>query len=199
MIADQDIIIVDHMRRDLSVAERLYLPQIAAGLSVTLRHLFRFDSVRSRRTELLFFMTPHVIRTPEEAERMADGLLELINLERVSAVQPLPPVSHSPILSDIASSYACRMIEGDFFGHRDPDTGRSPGQRAIAGKYRFFAVGENLAAGLETPAEVMRVWMESPSHRRIILDPTWEEAGVGVRAGGAHGVYWVLEFGDPID
>ena len=43
MIADQDIIIVDHMRRDLSVAERLYLPQIAAGLSVTLRHLFRFD------------------------------------------------------------------------------------------------------------------------------------------------------------
>ena len=141
----------------------------------------------------------YVCLGPEEAERMADGLLELINLERVSAGQPLPPVSHSPILSDIASSYACRMIEGDFFGHRDPDTGRSPGQRAIAGKYRFFAVGENLAAGLETPAEVMRVWMESPSHRRIILDPTWEEAGVGVRAGGAHGVYWVLEFGDPID
>ncbi|HUU84516.1 MAG TPA: NADH-quinone oxidoreductase subunit I [Phycisphaerae bacterium] len=39
MIADDDIIIVDEMRRDLSMTERLYLPQIAQGLSVTFRRM----------------------------------------------------------------------------------------------------------------------------------------------------------------
>ncbi len=33
MIRDTDIIIVDDQRRDLSLAERFYLPQIGQGLS----------------------------------------------------------------------------------------------------------------------------------------------------------------------
>ena len=39
MVADDDIIIVDEKRRDLSTIERFYLPQIAQGLNVTRRHL----------------------------------------------------------------------------------------------------------------------------------------------------------------
>ncbi len=35
-----------------------------------LKHLFRFDSVSERRTELLIILTPHVIRSVEDAERM---------------------------------------------------------------------------------------------------------------------------------
>lgn len=40
MVAEEDIILVDDKRRDLTAAERFYLPQIGQGLSVTLRHLF---------------------------------------------------------------------------------------------------------------------------------------------------------------
>ncbi len=40
MITEDDIIIVDDMRRDMSLTERFYLPQIAQGLSVTLRRMF---------------------------------------------------------------------------------------------------------------------------------------------------------------
>ncbi|MGB2984675.1 MAG: CAP domain-containing protein [Phycisphaerae bacterium] len=133
--------------------------------------------------------------TPEEADRMADQALQLVNLER--AERDLQPVVVHPSLTDIAKDYACRMVEEEFFGHRDPITGHGPAERAVAGKYTFYAIGENLAAGQETAAEVMKVWMESPPHRAIILDPGWKEVGIAVRAGGEHSVYWVQEFGDP--
>jgi uncharacterized protein YkwD len=132
---------------------------------------------------------------PEEADRLADQVLQLINLERASA--DLPPVVINPKLAKIAGDYACRMVEERFFGHEDPINGRGPGNRAISGKYAFHAIGENLAAGQQTPAEVMKVWMESSAHRAVILDDRWREVGVAVREGGEYGVYWVQEFGDP--
>jgi uncharacterized protein YkwD len=133
--------------------------------------------------------------TPEEAERMADQVLQFVNLER--AERDLQPVVVNPGLKTIAENYACRMVEAGFFGHQDLDTGDGPAERAIAGKYTFYAIGENLAAGQETPTDVMKVWMESPAHREIILDPDWKEVGIAVRGGGQHSIYWVQEFGDP--
>ena len=135
--------------------------------------------------------------TLEEADRMADQVLQLVNLERAEA--DVPPVVRNPALGRIADDYACRMIAEQFFGHTDPVTGYGPGDRAIVGKYNFYAIGENLAAGQETAAEVMRVWMESPSHREIILDEKWIEVGISVRAGGEYAIYWVQEFGAPAD
>ena len=135
--------------------------------------------------------------TVDEADRLADQVLQLVNLERAAA--NLSPVVGDPKLERIAGDYACRMIEKEFFGHRDPETGRGPGDRAVAGKYAFYSVGENLAAGQESAADVMKVWMESPSHREIILDPSWKEIGIAVRGGGEYVLYWVVEFGDPAD
>ncbi len=128
---------------------------------------------------------------------MADQVLQLVNLERAEA--ELPPVVLNPTLARVADDYACRMVVEEFFGHTDPLTGRGPGDRAVAGKYHFYAIGENLAAGQETAAEVMRVWMDSPAHRAIILDARWMEVGIAVRTGGEYAIYWVQEFGTPAD
>lgn len=135
--------------------------------------------------------------SPEDAIRLEDQAFQLVNLERAEA--GLPPVVIDPALQKIAAGYACRMIEEGFFGHRDPASGYGPGERAMIGKYSFFAVGENLAAGQETAADVMRVWMESPSHKAIILDDRWSELGMAVRLGGLYSIYWVQVFGDPTD
>lgn len=135
--------------------------------------------------------------TAEDADRMADQVLQLVNLERSTI--GLAPVVDNDRLNQVASDYVCLMIEEGFFGHLDPVTGRSPGDRAMAGKYSFYAIGENLAAGQQSAAEVMRVWMESPSHKAIILDQRWQHIGISVRLGGEHGIYWVQEFGDPAD
>ena len=133
--------------------------------------------------------------SPEDAHRLGDQVLELVNLER--AERDLQPVVANAALAKIAEDYACRMIEAGFFGHRDPLNGHGALERAAAAKYKFYAIGENLAAGPQTSAEVMKAWMESPSHRDIILDPSWREVGIAVRTGGEYAVYWVQEFGDP--
>ncbi|MEK6675692.1 MAG: CAP domain-containing protein [Planctomycetota bacterium] len=134
---------------------------------------------------------------PEDAARLADQVLQYVNLERVA--EGLPPVVMNSTLEDIAGDYACRMVDEGFFDHRDPGTGAGPAQRALDGEYLFYAIGENLAAGQQTPVEVMNVWMESDAHRGIILDPKWEEIGIAVRTGGAYAVYWVQEFGQPAE
>ena len=134
---------------------------------------------------------------PEDQEKMADQVLQLVNLERAEA--DLPPVARNMALEHIADDYACHMIADNFFGHSDPITGHGPGDRAVVGKYSFYAIGENLAAGQQTPAEVMKVWMDSPSHRDIILDPKWTEVGIAARVGGEYSIYWVQEFGAPAD
>ena len=97
----------------------------------------------------------------------------------------------------IAENYACRLIEGGFFGHEDPLNGYGALERAATAKYMFYAIGENLAAGPQTSAEVMKAWMDSPPHRDLILDPSWREIGIAVRNGGEYSIYWVQEFGDP--
>lgn len=135
--------------------------------------------------------------TPEDSKRMADQVIQLVNLERASADMNLSPVVVNDRLMSITGEYACRLIEADFFAHHDPESGRGPKDRAVAGKYAFYAVGENLAAGPETPAEVMQSWMDSPPHREVILDPKWTEIGIGVRDGGRYSTYWVLLLGDP--
>ncbi|MCO6436192.1 MAG: CAP domain-containing protein [Phycisphaerae bacterium] len=134
---------------------------------------------------------------PEDEDVLADQVLQLVNLERAGAGKS--PVVFDPVLTDVADVYACRMADEGFFGHYDPVTGHGPADRAVAGKYRFYSVGENLAAGQRTPAEVVRVWMESPAHRDVILDNRWQDVGVAVRYGGQHGIYWVLEFGEPLE
>ncbi|MFQ5495306.1 MAG: CAP domain-containing protein [Phycisphaerae bacterium] len=133
--------------------------------------------------------------TPDDADRLVDQTLQLVNLER--AERALPPVVVNARLQKIAEDYACRMVELGFFGHTDPFTGDKQQERALAGKYWYYALGENLAAGSSTAADVMKRWMESPRHRDVILDPTWKEIGIGVRAGSDGQIHWVQQFGDP--
>lgn len=135
--------------------------------------------------------------SPEDADRLAEQAIELINLER--SLYDLAPVSAHSSLKRIADDHACRMIEDGFFGHRDPATGRGPGERAVVGRYRFRAVGENLASGPTSAAEVVRLWMQSPSHRSVILDPRWVDLGMAVRANDEGTYYWVQEFGEPVE
>ena len=58
------------------------------------------------------------------------------------------------------------------------------------------AFGENLAAGQNSPTNVMNSWMNSTGHRSNILDKDYVCVGVGcVMIDGGYFIYWAQEFG----
>jgi uncharacterized protein YkwD len=77
------------------------------------------------------------------------------------------------------------MSNEGYFEHEDPKTGKNPvwkvvslcvrAKRAGAGA----PAGENLAKGIDTPENIHRALMQSPTHRKNILDPRFNHVGVG--------------------
>lgn len=131
-----------------------------------------------------------------DEDRLIADMLERVNRERQR--RNLSPVKRNDTLDRIAEFYACRLIDGGFFSHEDPDDHSKIDSRAGDFGYAFRKIGENLGAGQYSVEQVMREWMRSPGHRANILDPEFTEVGLAVRVGGEHGVYWVQEFGRPL-
>ena len=57
--------------------------------------------------------------------------------------------------------------------------------------------GENVAAGFNSPQDVMTAWMGSPDHRANILNPHYTDIGVGCSYSKSHVAYWTQDFGSP--
>lgn len=68
-------------------------------------------------------------------------------------------------------------------------------QRIRNAGYTGSPVGENIAWGQRSPAEVMTSWLNSAGHRANILDSRYRNIGVGcvIDAGGAY--WWTQNFG----
>ena len=88
------------------------------------------------------------------------------------------------------------MIQRDYFAHVDPE-GQGPDVRVSATEYRFRAVGENIAAGAQTPSAVVDGWMNSDGHCRNIMQGVFEELGVGYveATTGPFKHFWTQVFG----
>jgi uncharacterized protein YkwD len=63
--------------------------------------------------------------------------------------------------------------------------------------YTWRTVGENIASGPTTAAEVMAGWLASPGHCENIMSPRFTEMGIGwvVDPRSESGVYWAQVFG----
>ncbi|MER6359061.1 CAP domain-containing protein [Streptomyces sp. NPDC001634] len=124
--------------------------------------------------------------------RTADEVIALTNAERAAA--GLPPLAGDPLLTAAAQAHSADMVARAFYAHTSPD-GREPWDRAAAAGSRHRTVGENIACGQRSPAEVVRGWMDSPGHRANILKPAFTHMGVGFAGGGRAGTYWTQLFG----
>jgi uncharacterized protein YkwD len=95
-----------------------------------------------------------------------------------------------------ARFHARAMAEQDFFDHDDL-AGRTPFDRIRAAGYRGCAMGENIAAGYQTPQEVVDNWMDSAGHCANILTNSFGYLGVGyaVSDESIFGYFWVQNFG----
>lgn len=87
--------------------------------------------------------------------------------------------------------HSIEMLRHDYLGHEAPD-GRSFARRIrdrLPAERR--GVGEVLAwrtsgAGTRNPQTIVRMWLESPPHRSVILDRSVRRIGVGRITGRLH-------------
>ena len=110
-----------------------------------------------------------------------DQLLYMINGERARA--GVAPLSLRTGVADVAREWAATMAGDRVLRHR-PDLGAALNRRGVS----YRTAGEVVGSGGHV-SDVHRGFMGSPSHRAILLSPSYSEVGVGVTASG--GVVWV--------
>ena len=113
------------------------------------------------------------------------------------SMPPAPPVAPNSQLQAAARAHSRDMATRNFFDHSNPD-GRDPSDRARSAGYNSTFVGENIAAGQTTPAEVVQAWIKSPGHCVNMMDPRYKVLGVGYffeGQGDEFHHYWTQDFG----
>ena len=116
-------------------------------------------------------------------------VLEEVNDERED--YGLTPLVLSQALTDSAQLRSAELIQQ--FSHTRPDG--SDCFTALTKSY--WSTGENIAAGQDSPDDVMDAWMNSTGHRANILKESFNKLGVGYTYSGnsTYQHYWVQMFG----
>ncbi len=125
---------------------------------------------------------------PISGDDEAAAVVAATNAERADA--GCGPLQTDSRLTAAAQGHAEDMATGGFFSHTSED-GREFDDRIRAAGHPAPG-GENIAAGQDGAAEVVDAWMNSPGHRRNILDCDFVSIGVGF---DARGNQWVQNFG----
>jgi hypothetical protein len=106
-----------------------------------------------------------------------------------------PVLVHAAELTQAALRHSNDMAGNIFVSHTGSD-GSGVGQRLEDACYKWRAHGEIIAAGYETPGEVIAGWKKSSAHMNIILSEMFAEFGAGYAynaIGDDH--YWTVDFG----
>ena len=141
---------------------------------------------------LLTAMPVMACTSPPDAGALAQKLLHQINAERMR--YGLQRFKMSSKLGQVARMHACDNARQNRLSHFGTD-GSSPGARIFRAGYRFDIVTENVAIGYRTPAQVLKAWLHSSSHRKNILEPKTDELGLAVAMGRDGRRHWVMNGG----
>jgi len=127
-------------------------------------------------------------------------VLRLTNDERTK--QGLSALAPDSKLHDVAQAHSDDMLTDDYFSH-DDQSGCSSSCRATNAGYRWKAIGENIymMSGYkmtpeQTAAMMVDGWMNSPGHRKNILNESFTESGVGLAVDGKS-IYVTSMYGKP--
>ena len=116
-----------------------------------------------------------------------EAILHYTNAIRVS--HGLRPVSHNRELDHIAQDWANRMRDENNLHHRPQHWNAYPAH--------IPAGGENILQAWDdySSYQLVKLWYESPGHRKILLDPKAKTLGIGVATQPNGKLYAVQNFG----
>lgn len=175
-------------QRLIAVAEPLntaLTPIFEEALAKALDRLVPADPEPAGRTAL-----PFTVETPEPRPALEAEMLERVNRERAAA--GVAPLQSDPALTEVARKHSADMFARRYFSHDTPEH-KSPFDRMREAKLSFLIAGENLALA---PSVRMahKGLMNSPGHRRNILNPRFRRIGIGIMDGGVHGLMVTQSF-----
>jgi len=122
---------------------------------------------------------------------------DLTNTER--ARHSVSTLTRNVLLDEAARLKAEHMAAEGYFSHYSPG-GISPWFWFDRVGYLYAHAGENLAVHFFDSAEVVKAWMNSPTHKANIVNNVYTEIGIGVARGRHEGfdtIFVVQLFGTP--
>ena len=126
--------------------------------------------------------SPGALSSNERRPALEHDLLREVN--RVRAARSLPRLEPAAGLHRAATEHSRALLEAGTFDHQSPD-GTTFEQRVLryypSRGWRSWSVGETLLATSERldARLIVAKWLESRTHRTIVLSPTWREVGIG--------------------
>ncbi len=125
----------------------------------------------------LYFVFPN---SGKANEAVVSKVLELVNQARKD--ESVEILKLNPVLSNSALAKANDIISKDYFAHISPD-GKRPWDFIDRGQYAYALVGENLAMNFTTAESVHRALMNSPSHKKNIMNAKYRDIGLAMARG----------------
>lgn len=147
-------------------------------------------------TTFLFISYPSIAQF---AEVSSSEILNLTNISR--SAEGIPALSINAQLNQAALLKAQHMVANNYFAHTAPD-GTKPWNFVNQAGYDYSAAGENLAMDFSEAGTVHTAFMNSPSHKKNIMNPKYTEIGVAVIEGtlnGSETIILVEYFGAPYE
>ena len=146
--------------------------------------------------------------SPAEVTRQQDYEAEVLSLTNAARTAGwdckrqadggtvMPPLRLDPQLLVAARAQTVGMALNGYFDHRSGVDGSMPDARVRASGYRAVSDAENIAAGQQTPVEVVAAWKKSPGHCPNIMGD-YDDLGVAYlhQDGSPYGEYWTQVFG----
>jgi len=136
----------------------------------------------------------NVDRPLYEVEQLEQQCFDEVNHQREG--YGLQPLKFDNSLLPLARGYSKWMAEDKFFAHKDPE-GHTVNDRASEYGIKWRVIGENLASsnGYMNPvAASLHGWMESPGHRKNILDSAFTQSAIGAWIADDGTVYFTQIF-----
>lgn len=108
------------------------------------------------------------------------------------------PLAWNAALADAARLHSSDMADNNYFAHAARNGARA-GERAQRAGYRWKRIGENIAAGQDSPDSVMNGWLSSPGHCANLMNPQFTEMGAAYAINKKSDllIYWTQVFGTP--
>ncbi|SDO37826.1 CAP-associated domain-containing protein [Alkalicoccus daliensis] len=138
--------------------------------SVTAAELIETDTEHN----LMGFYGPGSEDLAADAEMQ---MFDLVNADRVK--HDLEPLAWNGEVAEVAKAHSEDMAERNYFSHESPE-GLSPFDRMNEAGLTYSRAGENLASGQASAVFAEQGLMNSLGHRENILNPSYDELGIGV-------------------